>query len=98
MSSAPATMKYPNRLWRSRKRVGLRQKQVAGLLDSSIAIVSLYEHGMVLPPLQTALMFEEIYRTPLHALYPELVAMIQRRLEEKIIANPVAYKSLVDSG
>jgi transcriptional regulator with XRE-family HTH domain len=87
--------KKHNSLWLARKRAGLRQKQVAHLLGHrTVDQVSRYEKGTRLPTLETALMLEIIYRTPLRQLfsdlYEELHGKIRHRVENISSMNQLA--------
>lgn len=73
-----------NRLWQSRKRRGLEQKQVAYLLNHHTTDqVSRYELGTRLPTLETALLLEMIYGAPLRILYKDLYEKLQAELKER---------------
>lgn len=70
--------KTHNRLWLARKRRRLRQKQVAYLLNHhTVDQISRYEKGLRVPTLETALMLEIIYATPLRVLFKELYERLQ---------------------
>ena len=87
-------IKLSNRLWLTRKRLGLKQKQIAyllGLLNQNQ--VSRFEHGGRLPTLETALRLEIILQTPLRMLYSELYERLKQELREKIKANPTLRRS-----
>ena len=65
--------RFPNSLWRYRRRGGLSQEEVAklsGYLTSSD--ISRFERGERLPSLLMALKLEIIYRTPVAFLYQDL--------------------------
>jgi transcriptional regulator with XRE-family HTH domain len=74
-----------NRLWPTRKRRGLEQKQVAYLLDHHTPDqVSRYELGTRLPTLETALLLEMIYGAPLRVLYKDLYERLQVKLQARL--------------
>ena len=82
----------PNQLVVYRKRMRFGQKQVAKLLGhKDTSMLSRYERGHSLPPLETALRLEIIYRVPVaflyQAAYRELKDKI-RRLEAEIPRRP----------
>lgn len=78
-----------NRLWLARKRRGLGQKQVAYLLNHSTNDqVSRFEKGLRLPTLETALMLEIVYGTPLRILFKELYEQVQEEIRGRIKNNP----------
>ena len=70
--------KYKNELVVYRRRWGLSQKRVATLLGHrGASMVSRYENGKSLPPLETALRLEIIYRAPVAFLYYKLYASLR---------------------
>ncbi|HJQ31038.1 MAG TPA: helix-turn-helix transcriptional regulator [Pyrinomonadaceae bacterium] len=74
-----------NRLWETRKRRGLEQKQVAYLLNHHTPDqVSRYELGTRLPTLAIALMLEMIYGAPLRILYQNLYERLQGELRDRL--------------
>lgn len=74
-----------NRLWQTRKRRGLEQKQVAYLLNHHTADqVSRYELGTRLPTLEIALLLEIIYGAPLRVLYKDLYERLQSEFRERL--------------
>lgn len=81
--------KKHNRLWLARKRAGLRQKQVAHLLGHrTVDQVSRYEKGTRVPTLETALMLELIYRTPLRQLFGDLYEELHGKIRQRIGNTP----------
>jgi len=80
--------KNTNQLLLYRKRSRLSQKQVARLLgDRDESVLSRYERGEVLPPLESALKLEIIYRIPAAFLFPGLYGRLRediRSLESKL--------------
>ena len=80
--------KTHNRLWLIRKRCGLRQKQVAALLNHrTIDQISRYEKSLRIPNLETALKLEIIYGTPLRMLFKHLYEQLQEEIRQKIESN-----------
>jgi transcriptional regulator with XRE-family HTH domain len=78
-----------NRLWQTRKRRGLEQKQVAYLLNQNTPDqVSRYELGTRLPTLETALLLEMIYGAPLRVLYKDLYERLQADLRSRFERIP----------
>lgn len=78
-----------NRLWQNRKRRGLKQKQVAYLLNHhTVDQVSRYELGSRAPTLEIALLLEMIYGAPLHVLYKELYERLQADLRDRFERVP----------
>jgi transcriptional regulator with XRE-family HTH domain len=74
-----------NRLWETRKRRGLEQKQVAYLLNHHTPDqVSRYELGTRLPTLEIALLLEMIYGAPLRILYQNLYEQLQGELRDRL--------------
>ena len=81
-----------NRLWISRKKNGLAQKSVAGLLGiKSRSVVSEYEQGRLLPNLRTVLKLSAIYGTPVNELFAPLFAELER---EVVTAKKKRFLSL----
>lgn len=86
-----------NRLWQTRKRRELEQKQVAYLLNQHTPDqVSRYELGTRLPTLEKALLLEMIYSTPLRVLYKDLYERLQVELRARLervpqLQGPVAH-------
>jgi transcriptional regulator with XRE-family HTH domain len=69
---------HQNELVVYRRRWGLSQKRVATLLGhQDTSMVSRYENGKSLPPLDTALRLEIIYRVPVAFLYYKLYASLR---------------------
>lgn len=101
MRYSKSKTKYANRLKLARKRLGIGQRQVAKLVNlKSHVPVSLYEQGLRLPTLETALGFEYIYATPLSDLFYGLSQELQQNLHTKIsgsqiystrLANPTKF-------
>ena len=71
----------PNNLVLYRRRMGFSQKQVARLLGHrDPSMVSHYEHGRALPPLQVALGLEIVYRVPVAFLFPGMYEELRRHI------------------
>jgi transcriptional regulator with XRE-family HTH domain len=86
-----------NRLWLTRKRRGLEQKQVAYLLDQHTPDqVSRYELGTRQPTLETALLLEMIYGAPLRFLYKDLYERLQAELKERFERLPQLHDRLAE--
>lgn len=76
--------KYPNRLWRYRRRMGFSQPEVAGLMGYLTPTdLSKFEKGERVPSLVTALKLEIVYRVPLSFLYQDLYLRLRDQLREK---------------
>lgn len=89
--------KIENRLWQSRKRRGLEQKQVAYLLNHHTPDqVSRYELGTRQPTLETALLLEMIYGAPLRVLYKDLYDRLQADLKERFERLPQLKERLAE--
>lgn len=86
-----------NRLWQTRKRRGLEQKSVAYLLNHHTADqVSRYELGTRTPTLETALLLEMIYGTPLRVLYKDLYERLQEEFRERLKRVPQLQERLAN--
>jgi transcriptional regulator with XRE-family HTH domain len=86
-----------NRLWQTRKRRGLEQKNVAYLLNHHTADqVSRYELGTRMPTLETALLLEIIYGAPLRVLYKDLYERLQDEFRERLKRIPQLQERLAD--
>jgi transcriptional regulator with XRE-family HTH domain len=86
-----------NRLWQTRKRRGLEQKQVAYLLNHHTPDqVSRYELGTRLPTLETALLLEMIYGAPLRVLYKDLYEQLQAELRTRFEHIPQLQDRLAE--
>jgi transcriptional regulator with XRE-family HTH domain len=95
--SSGGKITIPNQLWRTRKRIELGQKQLSLLLGKSEAIISLYEHGLVIPPLETALALELLYGIPISKLFDGLKKQLEKNLQATINRNLRTYKILQDN-
>jgi transcriptional regulator with XRE-family HTH domain len=70
--------------------MGFTQRQVARLLGHrDTSMVSHYEHGRALPPLQVALNLELIYRVPVAFLFPVMYDELKRQIrkQEEVFAG-----------
>lgn len=86
-----------NRLWQTRKRRGLEQKQVAYLLNHHTPDqVSRYELGTRLPTLETALLLEMIYGAPLRVLYKDLYERLQAEMRGRFERIPQLKERLAE--
>src|SRR5918911_1250382 len=86
-----------NRLWQTRKKRGLEQKQVAYLLNHHTPDqVSRYELGTRLPTLETALLLEMIYGAPLRVLYKDLYERLQADLRARFERIPQLQDRLAE--
>jgi transcriptional regulator with XRE-family HTH domain len=73
--------KTKNNLLFYRRRKGYTQRQVAQLLGHRDAsMLSRYEHGRSLPPLETALRLEIILRVPVAFLFPVMYDSLKERI------------------
>lgn len=77
-------MKFPNRLWRQRRRVGLSQQRVAELVGyHTSGEISRFERGERLPSLVMALKLEIVYHTPVAFLFPDLYLRLREGIQAK---------------
>lgn len=74
--------KYKNQLQLYRHRMRLSQDQVIKLLQNSVSRCQLsrFENGLQLPPLNTALALEILYRVPIAFCYTEMYQEMRERL------------------
>jgi transcriptional regulator with XRE-family HTH domain len=87
-----------NKLWITRKRVGLSQKQLASLLNHKTADqVSRYERGSRIPTLLIALQLEIALRTPLKLLFPDLYEQLRQEVHQKVQRQPLLTKTYRDT-
>jgi transcriptional regulator with XRE-family HTH domain len=76
--------KIPNNLRRYRKAVGLKQKEVAEILDlRSAGMISRWEKGVCLPSLMNVIKLASIYCVLIDALFFPLIRMIKRKIMER---------------
>lgn len=74
----PKTKRGPNHIFKMRRNRGLAQKHVALLLGHHYTqMVSKYERGTSLPPLETALLLEITLGAKLSELYVDLYQELQ---------------------
>ncbi len=77
-------VRFPNRLWRYRRRCGLSQQQVAELAGYlTPSDISRFERGERVPSLLMALKLEIIYRVPVAFLYQDLYLRLRDGIREK---------------
>ena len=75
----PKTNRGRNHIFNMRRTRGLAQKQLARLLGHRYTdMVSKYEHGVSLPPLETALLLEIALGVRLSELYVDLYQGLRR--------------------
>lgn len=87
----------PNRLWLARKRLGLRQKQVAMLLNHRTTDqISRYESGKRVPSLSTAFAMEVVYGIPCRLLFPGLFERIEDRIRSGAKRSSTLPAAFVD--
>lgn len=76
--------KIPNNLRRYRKAVGLRQKDVADILNlKSAGMISRWEKGVCLPSLINAIKLSGSYCVLVDALFFPMIRMIKRKIMER---------------
>jgi len=76
--------KIPNNLRRYRKAVGLKQKDVAEILNlKSAGMISRWEKGVCLPSLLNAIKLAGSYSVLVDALFFPLIRMIKRKIMER---------------
>jgi transcriptional regulator with XRE-family HTH domain len=76
--------KIPNNLRRYRKAVGLKQKEVAEILNlKSAGMISRWEKGVCLPSLINAIKLSGIYSVLVDALFFPLIRLIKRKIMER---------------
>jgi transcriptional regulator with XRE-family HTH domain len=74
----------PNNLRRYRKAVGLKQKDVAEILDlKSAGMISRWEKGVCLPSLSNVIKLSGIYSVLVDALFFPLIRLIKRKIMER---------------
>ncbi len=85
-----AKAKTQNKIMFYRRRMGFTQRHVARLLrHADASMVSRYERGASLPPLETALGLELALRVPVAFLFPSLYEQLRSRIrgEEEMLAG-----------
>jgi len=76
--------KIPNCLRKYRKAVGLKQKDVAEILNlKSAGMISRWEKGVCLPSLLNAIKLAGSYSVLVDALFFPLIRMIKRKIMER---------------
>jgi len=76
--------KVPNNLRRYRKAVGLKQKDVAEILNlKSAGMISRWEKGVCLPSLINAIKLSGSYCVLVDALFFPLIRLIKRKTMER---------------
>lgn len=60
------------RLIQERKKMGITQKELAKLLNTSKATVSFLENGRMKPSLELSLKIEQFFNQPFEILFPDL--------------------------
>ena len=77
-------IKIPNNLRRYRKAIGLKQKDVAEILNlKSAGMISRWENGVCLPSLLNAFKIAGLYSVLVDALFFPLIRMIKRKIMER---------------
>lgn len=76
--------KIPNNLRRYRKAIGLKQKEVAEILNlKSAGMISRWEKGICLPSLTNVIKLSGIYSVLVDALFFPLKRMIKKKIMER---------------
>jgi len=76
--------KVPNNLRRYRKAIGLKQKEVARVLNlKSAGMISRWEKGVCLPSLTNVIKLSGIYSVLVDALFFPLIRLIKRKIMER---------------
>jgi transcriptional regulator with XRE-family HTH domain len=76
--------KIPNNLRKYRKAIGLKQKDVARILDlKNSGMISRWENGVCLPSLINAFKLSGLYSVLVDALFHPLIRLIKRRMMER---------------
>jgi len=87
---------FPNNLRMIRKRLGLRQVDVADRLGRTSAdCISHWEKGLALPSVVNLFKLAIIYGVPLDHLYPDLYDMLSREMEQRRMRGPIGWTSSV---
>jgi hypothetical protein len=77
----PKTNKERNYIFNMRRNRRLLQKHIAVLLGHRhVAMVSKYEHGVSLPPLELAILLEIALGARLPELYPDMYERLTRQV------------------
>src|SRR5688572_3524715 len=89
--------KIQNRLWITRKRRGLEQKQVAYLLNHrTVNQISRYENGSRMPTLLAALKLEIIFGVPARLLFPDLHEQLRAEIRKRAETSRGLRESLAN--
>ncbi len=89
----PKTKRVHNHILKMRRNRGLTQKQLARLLGHrSTHMVSKYERGLSLPPLETALLLEIALGVRLAELYVDLDQDLQHLALTRAEALPIVVR------
>jgi len=76
--------KIPNNLRRYRKAIGLKQRDVAKILNlKSAGMISRWEKGVCLPSLLNAFKLAGLYCVLVDALFFPLIRLIKRKIMER---------------
>lgn len=76
--------KIPNNLRRYRKVIGLKQKDVAEILNlRSSGMISRWEKGICLPSVINVIKLSSIYCVLVDALFFPLIRLIKRKIMER---------------
>ena len=76
--------KIPNNLRKYRKAIGLKQKDVAEILNlKSAGMISRWEKGICLPSLLNAIKLSGSYSVLVDALFFPLIRLIKRKIMER---------------
>jgi len=76
--------KIPNNLRKYRKAIGLKQKDVAEILNlKSAGMISRWEKGVCLPSLLNAIKLSGLYSMLIDALFFPLIRLIKRKIMER---------------
>jgi transcriptional regulator with XRE-family HTH domain len=76
--------KIPNNLRKYRKAIGLRQKDIAKILNlKNTGMISRWEKGVCLPSLLNAFKLAGLYCVLVDALFFPLIRLIKRKIMER---------------
>ena len=89
----PKTNRVPNHIFKMRRNRGFAQKQLALLLGHRYThMVSKYESGISLPPLETALLLEIALGIRLSELYVDLYQDMQIQVVKRSETLPLVLR------
>lgn len=77
------TYTLQNELAQARWARRLSVKRVAAIIDKDTSTITRYEQGLVLPPFETALELEILYRTPVSFLFPAYYDALRLELRSR---------------